>query len=121
MLSTLSHHTDAPDGDHFDLFLEIHNSPLLETYSALPDILADFLAGLPVCFSRKEPHRLIYLNYEGAISNQRGSVTIVWKGQHSLTCEPFPQLLWLVRDGDFLRLAFSDSISASPDYFPKLS
>jgi hypothetical protein len=66
---TISHHTGAKDGDHYDLFLEEANalkswrldSPSFQT---------------PQAARQTKDHRGIYLDFEGELSGGRGTVKI---------------------------------------------
>lgn len=60
---------DSPHGVHFDLMLEVDDS--LKTW-ALPQPPA---TGVDMSCKALGDHRLAYLDYEGPISGDRGSVT----------------------------------------------
>lgn len=75
--ATLSLH-EFNNTKHYDLFLE--EDELLITVE-IPFIEKDLLLnGKPYRFHVKQPHRKIYLDYEGIISNDRGKIEIVWRG-----------------------------------------
>lgn len=66
---TISHHVDAPEGDHYDLMLE--DGKTLRTWR-IPH--TNFEAEQPA--KPLPAHRLEYLDREGEISENRGHVTI---------------------------------------------
>ncbi len=72
---TISHHTGAKEGDHFDLLLE------------RDDALRTFRLKAPDFQSAQEAvpapdHRTLYLDYEGPVSGGRGRVRIVESGHY---------------------------------------
>lgn len=72
---TISHHTGAKEGDHFDLLLERDDA--LCTFRLRS---ADFAApqqALPI-----PDHRKLYLDYEGPVTGGRGRVRIVDTGSY---------------------------------------
>ena len=75
---TISRHTLQDKNSHLDIFFE-NSTELLTTYevSTPEDIL--IFGEILIC-NKKPDHRKIYLDYEGEISNNRGSIEIVWKG-----------------------------------------
>lgn len=103
--ATLALHTEAPSGEHLDLFLAIEGMHPLATFETSVNKQDDFFNGKPVSFTRKEDHRRQYLNYEGAISQNRGSVRILWQAQHTLTAEDLAATLHLRLNEDTLTLA----------------
>lgn len=75
--ATLSLH-EIGTSKHYDLFLE--KEDFLITLE-IPFVEKNFLLnGNFLEFHIKNPHRKIYLDYEGEISNNRGKVQIVWQG-----------------------------------------
>lgn len=75
--ATLSLH-ELSDSKHYDLFLE--ETEFLLTLELPFWNKEKVLSGCSVPFQRKANHRKIYLDYEGEVSNNRGSVQIIWKG-----------------------------------------
>lgn len=73
---TISHHTDSPEGEHFDLFLEVETA--LATWR-----LSKTSFEAPQAATKTDDHRVKYLDYEGAISNNRGRVKIWDTGTYS--------------------------------------
>jgi len=76
--ATLSVHTFSSGERHLDLFLE--NDLDLFTLEIDFMYLDFFFQGIEIPYQKKANHRLIYLNYEGEISQNRGNVKILWKG-----------------------------------------
>lgn len=68
-------------GSHFDLMLEVGGA--LRTWS-LPELPA---AGIVVQAEALPDHRLAYLDYEGPISGNRGSVSRVEEGEFEVVEE----------------------------------
>jgi hypothetical protein len=66
---TISHHTGAKDGDHYDLLLE--RGDLLKSWR-LRHTHFERLQQVPMT----QDHRMLYLDYEGEISNGRGRVAV---------------------------------------------
>jgi hypothetical protein len=73
-------------GSHFDLMLEHGEVLWTWTCDQLPS------AALPVSAQRLADHRLAYLDYEGEVSGDRGSVTRVDEGQYELLAESTEQI-----------------------------
>ena len=69
---------EAPHGVHFDLMLEVGN--VLKTW-ALPQVPQ---RGMELECEALGDHRLAYLDYEGPISGDRGSVTRWDRGTYSI-------------------------------------
>lgn len=72
---THARYTVSRHGDHYDLFLEENGSLATWRLSAPPEsgeARAEKIAD----------HRMVYLDYEGPISNDRGSVTIHSQGTY---------------------------------------
>jgi len=67
---------------HYDLFME--KAEYLETWSLNANFLEEFQRGKTVTLEEKPPHRNIYLDYEGEISGNRGSLKIFDKGTYIL-------------------------------------
>lgn len=80
MRYTISYH-NTEIGDHFDLFLE-NSGDSLYTYEFRTELFLNFLRGEEISASKKENHRLKYLDFEGDISDGRGFVKIVEKGEY---------------------------------------
>ena len=72
---TISRHTGAKEGDHYDLFLE-HGETLRTWRLERPDFSE------PQEATEIDPHRKDYLDYEGEISGNRGRVRIVETGEY---------------------------------------
>jgi len=73
----ISHHQGAPDGDHYDLFLE--DDLTLKTWRvAKPSFTESQTAKV------SQDHRLQYLDFEGSVSGQRGTVTIFDRGLYTV-------------------------------------
>ncbi len=78
MRYVLLRHTCPPDyrdGPHWDLMLERDGA--LATWSLL-ELPA---SGVSVPATRLADHRIAYLDYEGAVSNNRGEVTRIARGE----------------------------------------
>lgn len=70
-------HHASPRGDHWDLMLE--NEEALTTWALPPQTLGEAF----VCTAAPLPeHRLAYLEYEGPVSGNRGSVRRVDAGSY---------------------------------------
>jgi len=77
---------EAEKPNHYDLLLE--DGDILKTYT-----LADFPSvGMPVTATPDFDHRLIYLDYEGPISDNRGEVTRADEGTFN----------WIIRQDDLI-------------------
>jgi hypothetical protein len=70
---TISHHTGAKEGDHFDLLLEQRDA--LRTFRLRSAEFHSPQEAVPVA-----DHRKLYLDYEGPISGGRGRVRIAETG-----------------------------------------
>ena len=81
MRATLSFHFWGSKS-HLDLFLEVENRTSLLTYSCFLDELEKFHKKEFINFTQKQDHRLLYLDYEGLVSNDRGFIKIIWKGKY---------------------------------------
>ena len=73
---TISHHTGSKDGDHYDLMLE--QGEALRTWRLQNTA---FLTAQPA--KEIEPHRKMYLDYEGEVSGERGRVKIFDTGRYA--------------------------------------
>lgn len=82
MRARLARHTTAPQGEHLDLFLDMGEDALLETFETSTLNATPFLTGESVSFILKAPHRRLYLDYEGLISRDRGELHTLWEGSH---------------------------------------
>lgn len=78
--------TDAEKPDHYDLLLE--DGDVLKTYTLwnFPSV------GVPATAIPDFDHRMIYLDYEGPISGNRGEVTRADEGTFS----------WIIRQDDLV-------------------
>ncbi|HUT09947.1 MAG TPA: DNA polymerase ligase N-terminal domain-containing protein [Thermoguttaceae bacterium] len=74
--SVLRH--DGPDGLHWDFFLEM--GPVLKTW-ALPRPPE---SGVEMPCTALPDHRLLYLDYEGPVSGDRGTVSLWDRGTYCL-------------------------------------
>lgn len=84
----IAHHTGAPRGDHYDIFLEREED--LWTWSAAT---LDWREPRPL--EPRDPHRKIYLEYEGQISGGRGCVTMSERGTYEI--ESAEETRWILR------------------------
>ncbi|MBI2932843.1 MAG: hypothetical protein HYY16_14445 [Planctomycetes bacterium] len=73
---TISRHTDGPEGNHYDLFLQVEDT--LKTWRMQRTM---FDAVQPAV--HLEDHRTQYLDYEGPVSKNRGNVKIWDSGEYS--------------------------------------
>lgn len=73
---TISEHKIS-ESAHFDIFFETDFDYLL-TYEILSS--GNFQRDVPLECIRKQNHRLLYLDYEGEISEERGTISIYWRG-----------------------------------------
>ncbi len=74
---TISHHTEAKDGDHYDLMLE--RGEVLATWR-----LEHTVFQKPQPAVRIGDHRKDYLDYEGEVSDGRGRVTLWDTGDYTV-------------------------------------
>ncbi|MBP9885649.1 MAG: hypothetical protein KBF93_05110 [Leptospiraceae bacterium] len=95
---TISLHKVDFSNEHLDLFFEVDS--MLETYETFPNKMEDLLLQKKILCSKKKPHRKIYLDYEGEISNQRGWVQILWKGIYQNDKNLFPEEIEVSLQGD---------------------
>lgn len=77
---------DAEKQDHYDLLLE--DGDVLKTYTlwSFPSV------GMPATAIADFDHRMIYLDYEGPISDNRGEVTRADEGTFN----------WIIRQDDMI-------------------
>ncbi|MCE9500809.1 MAG: hypothetical protein K8R21_09960, partial [Leptospira sp.] len=68
---------------HLDIFFEQEKSDLLKTYESDFESWEILETGGVAGAISKEDHRLIYLDYEGIVSNNRGEINILWKGRYN--------------------------------------
>lgn len=68
---------DHPDGAHYDLFLESGSTLATWRLSAPPETGA-------VDAARIADHRIDYLDYEGPVSGDRGTVRVHARGRYTL-------------------------------------
>lgn len=80
---------DSDRGTHFDLMLEV--GEVLRTWS-IPELPAP---GKLIQAEALPDHRLAYLDYEGPVSGNRGSVSRVDEGEYEVRAESAG--LWHVR------------------------
>jgi hypothetical protein len=78
--ATLSRHTFLDFSFHLDLFLDTGGDSLV-TYEVLTNTI-DIPKFEVFSCTRKKDHRKRYLDYEGEISQQRGFLKILWKGEY---------------------------------------
>ncbi|MCP4250962.1 MAG: hypothetical protein GY778_28325 [bacterium] len=76
-------HHRLPDGEHWDLMLE--RGDVLATWQLAADPTAP--NALPAVATRIGDHRKRYLDYEGPVSRNRGTVTRVDAGSWQLVSE----------------------------------
>lgn len=79
---TLSYHFFGCNDrrNHLELFLDTDGESDLETWRHYPHA-HDHRAGKYWRFSRAEPHRRIYLEFAGNVSNNRGRLRILRRGK----------------------------------------
>lgn len=84
MRYTVLHHTGWAD-DHYDLLLDLDGASALLTWrlDAFPS---------PTRITLSAPHRRMYLDYEGPVSNNRGAVLRVATGEWALVRESADQM-----------------------------
>lgn len=75
---TISRHSLQDKSSHLDVFFE-NSTDSLTTYEIFTPKSILLFSEILIC-NKKHDHRKIYLDYEGEISNNRGSIEIVWKG-----------------------------------------
>lgn len=71
----------APTGEHWDVMLETETA--LTTWSVPPQVLPPIPFQVPA--AALPPHRKSYLDYEGSISDNRGSVRRIDTGLYNET------------------------------------
>lgn len=76
--STISCHKVDLHNEHLDIFFETPTH--LETYETSCEKFAQLLDQKKIFCSKKKPHRKLYLDYEGEVSENRGFLKILWKG-----------------------------------------
>ena len=81
---TILHHTGT-EPEHFDLLIAFPNEPLLRTWR-IHESPETWLNNPPLA-ARQPDHRPIYLTYEGEISNNRGRVRQVLRGDAAILSE----------------------------------
>lgn len=77
MFVLLEHHTAAPPGVHWDLLIQVPGQELLAAWR-LTENPIDRAAPTPA--QRLPDHRPLYLDYEGEISRNRGTVLRLDRG-----------------------------------------
>lgn len=97
------------DPHHYDLMLE--KEDFLETYSIFQE--PHFQNFSQVRIQKIQPHRLLYLTYEGPISGNRGFVKIWDSGQYSWN----PVLSQLTLNGKKISAIFSLFPETEPTFF----
>ncbi len=75
---TISLHQVKPSVSHLDIFIEYES--FLLTYQTKSDVWEDLLKETVIECEMVANHRLRYLSYEGALSDGRGEVRILWHG-----------------------------------------
>ncbi len=100
---------DAPDGQHFDLLFEF--GPALRTWALPrpPDAIT------PLTCDALPDHRLAYLDYEGPVSGDRGTVTSWDRGTFSVVHEDASQLVVDLFGQKLTGRATLDRLSETPD------
>lgn len=96
---TISKHEYLADS-HLDIFIE--QKEYLKTYSCNSDLYKQILDGHEIEVIQKNPHRKIYLNYSGEISNQRGNIQILWQGKCLNEKEFFSKKMYMQKLNDSL-------------------
>ena len=86
--STISSHRVDLTKEHLDIFLETETH--LETYETSSEKMDELLIRKKILCSKKNPHRKVYLDYEGYLSQDRGFVKILWKGFYITKMNVFP-------------------------------
>lgn len=74
---------------HLDIFMEIEDC--LVTYEVPFGKMEELISQKKILCSKKKPHRKLYLDYEGEISNGRGILKIIWKGFYTNKENLFPE------------------------------
>lgn len=80
MRFAILHHTgSALHPDHYDLLIQTAEGAddddcVLEAFATVRDEFPEPAAGAPVSLKRLALHRRVYLDYEGALSRERGQV-----------------------------------------------
>jgi hypothetical protein len=82
----------GPRGSHCDLMFEVGDSLRTWSLSLLPAAWRDIAyaavsTGNEVQAAQLPDHRLTYLEYEGPVSGERGSVRRLDRGQCSVSCD----------------------------------
>lgn len=80
---------------HWDWMFEVNGA--LATFRSAADCLDNLLCGFRQSWTQLPPHRLIYLDYEGPVSGNRGEVRKILGG----TCQ------WLKKNDEEILLALS--------------
>jgi len=82
---------ELPDGSqHIDLFLDT-GSAKLTTYETAAKAWDSLKAGKTAAISQKADHRRRYLSFEGDLSNNRGSVRLLWQGRWQTEASSLPK------------------------------
>lgn len=94
---TISKHIISEINSHLDIFIETNSISEynLVTYGITIEQEKNLLQGKYVNGIKKKAHRNPYLNYEGELSNGRGSIKIIWKGFLEKESTHFPEQLIL--------------------------
>ncbi len=87
--TTISNHQLDYTTGHLDIFFETPN--YLETYEAGFEKFAELTQQRKILCSKKKPHRKLYLDYEGNLSNDRGFLKILWTGFYENNSNSFPE------------------------------
>lgn len=114
-LQTVVLRHDTPDGSfHFDWLFAVDEPPAMKLVCLrLESTPQGAEVGRRIRADRLADHRTLYLNYEGPISGNRGSVTRVATGRYEgdvevgrvrVTWEQHDVQEWLIRDGDVERV-----------------
>lgn len=89
---TVSHHLVTLGDGHLDIFFETEGD-YLETYETNAESFQDLILGKKILCNKKKPHRNLYLDYEGEISNGRGILRVLWKGTYWRETSIFPEAM----------------------------
>lgn len=99
LLLTISRH-DLNQDSHLDIFIE--QTEYLETYGSDISFYNSLLEGKVLEVTKKNPHRKIYLDYSGIISEKKGLIQILWKGFCILEKTNFPKKMYMQKIEDTL-------------------
>lgn len=102
-------------GSHWDLMLERNGTLATWALNALPSpwvaqlakssSVDDSVANDPVAATKLPDHRVAYLDYEGPVSERRGSVTRVAAGTYTVSAWSEDRIAWVFAKGDLVGAA----------------